>query len=57
MNPDQTAPKEQSDLGTCCLPYRQPKYVSRRGSRQNVMARGKIVKTGPVVKGKLMDVT
>ena len=25
MNPDQTAPKEQSDLGTCCLPYRRPK--------------------------------
>ena len=30
MNPDQTAPKEQSDLGPYCLQYILPKYISRR---------------------------
>ena len=30
MNPDQTAPKEHSDLGPYCLQYRLPKYISRR---------------------------
>ena len=27
MNPDQTAPKEQSDLGPYCLQYILPKYT------------------------------
>ena len=30
MNPDQSAAKEQSDLGTYCLQYRLPKNISRR---------------------------
>ena len=28
MNSDQTAPKEQSDLGPYCLTYRLPKYIN-----------------------------
>ena len=35
-NPDQTAPKEQSDLGSYCLQYRPPKYISRRESRRQL---------------------
>ena len=34
MNPDQTAPLEQSDLGPYCLQYRRSKNLSRRESRQ-----------------------
>ena len=43
MNPDQTAPMEQSDLGPYCLQsdmgpycllYRPLKYISRRESRR-----------------------
>ena len=30
MNPDQTAPKEQSDLGPYFLQYRLPKNIIRR---------------------------
>ena len=30
MNPYQTSPKEQSDLGPYCLQYRLPKNISRR---------------------------
>ena len=30
MNPDQTAPWEQSDLGSYCLQYMLPKNISRR---------------------------
>ena len=30
MTPDQTAPKEQSDLGPICVPYRLPKNISKR---------------------------
>ena len=30
MKPDQTAPKEQSDLGPYCLQYRLPGNISRR---------------------------
>ena len=30
MNPDQTAPKEQSDLDPYCLLYWLPKNISRR---------------------------
>ena len=30
MNPDQTAPKEQSDLGSYCLPNRPPKNISSK---------------------------
>ena len=30
MNPDQTAPKEQSDLGPYCLQYRLTKNTSQR---------------------------
>ena len=33
MNPDQTAPKEQSDLGPYCLQYRLLKNISRRENR------------------------
>ena len=33
MNPDQTAPWEQSDLGAYCLQYRLPKNISR-GEKQ-----------------------
>ena len=33
MNLDQTAPKEQCDLGPYFLQYRPPKYMSRRESR------------------------
>ena len=33
MNPDQTAAKEQADLGPYCLQYRLPKNISRRESR------------------------
>ena len=29
MNPDHTAPMEQSDLGPYCLQYRLPKNISR----------------------------
>ena len=29
MNPDQTAPMEQSDLSSYCLQYRLPKKISR----------------------------
>ena len=29
MNPDQTAPLEQSDLGPYCLQYRLPKNIRR----------------------------
>ena len=29
MDPDQTAPLEQSDLGPYCLQYRLPKNMSR----------------------------
>ena len=32
MNPDKTAPNEQSDLGPYCLQYRLPKKISRRGA-------------------------
>ena len=37
MNPDQTAPRTQSDLGSYCLQYRLPKYISRRESRQHLL--------------------
>ena len=37
MNPDQTAPWEQSDLGPYCLQYRLPKNISRCESRRQVM--------------------
>ena len=30
MNPDQTAPREQSDLDPYCLQYRLPKNISRQ---------------------------
>ena len=30
MNPDQTAHKEQSDLGPYCLQYRLPMNISRQ---------------------------
>ena len=30
MNPDLTAPKEQSDLGPYCLQYWHPKCISRQ---------------------------
>ena len=30
MNPDQTAPREQSDLGPYCLQYKPPKYENRQ---------------------------
>ena len=30
MDPDQTAPKEQSDLGPYCLQHRLPKNISRQ---------------------------
>ena len=30
MNPDQTAPNEQSELGPYCLQYRLPKNRSRQ---------------------------
>ena len=29
MNPDQTVPKEQSDLGPYCLQYQLPKNIGR----------------------------
>ena len=34
MNPDQTAPKEQSDLGPYCLQYRLP--INRKESKQQL---------------------
>ena len=30
IDPDQTAPKEQSDLGQYCLQYRLPKNISKK---------------------------
>ena len=36
MNPDQTAPKEQSDLSPYRLQYRLPKYISRWESRRHM---------------------
>ena len=30
MNPDQSAPREQSDQGPYCLQYKLPKKISRR---------------------------
>ena len=33
MNPDQTAPMEQSDLDPYGLHYRLPKKISRRGKQ------------------------
>ena len=44
MNPDQTAPKEQSDLGPYCLQYRLPKNISTKESRQQVVSGRKMVK-------------
>ena len=34
VDPEQTAPKEQSDLGPHCLPKRLFKHFSRRENRQ-----------------------
>ena len=34
MNPDQTASKEQSDLGPICVQYRLLKDISRRRSNK-----------------------
>ena len=34
INPDQTAPWDQSDLGPYSFQYRPPKYISRKGSRR-----------------------
>ena len=36
MNPDQTALKEQSDLGLYCLVYRLAKGTGRLASRQQL---------------------
>ena len=41
MNPDQTAPKEQYDLGPYCLQYMLPKSISRpEGTDTKVMTDG-----------------
>ena len=40
MNPDQTAPTGQSDLGQYCLLYRLPKNISRRQSRRHFVMSG-----------------
>ena len=46
MDPDQTAPKEQSDLGPYCLQYRLPKNISRREEQTTkVVIGGKKVNT------------
>ena len=42
VNPDQTAPKERSDLSTL-LQYRPQRYISRRESRRQVMTVGQKV--------------
>ena len=39
MNPDQTAPKETSDLGPYCLQYMLPTYV-RQIREQPILAKG-----------------
>ena len=42
MNPDQTAPKEQSDLGPYCLQYwlHAPKNLSRRVEQMTQVVTG-----------------
>ena len=35
MNPDQTAPCEQYDLGPCCLPYRLPENINQMRGADN----------------------
>ena len=41
INPDQTAPKEQSDLGPYCLQYRLPKNISRRLEQKTKVMTGR----------------
>ena len=36
MNPDQTAPKEQSDLGSYCLQYTTSMHINIQASRRQV---------------------
>ena len=40
MNPDQTAPKEQSDLGPYCLQYRLPKNINRQEEQMTKFVTG-----------------
>ena len=42
MNPDQTAPKKQSDLGPYCLQYRRPKTISRREEQMTKVVTGRL---------------
>ena len=43
MNPDQTACREQSDMGPYCLQYRLHKNISRRDEKITVVTGGKKV--------------
>ena len=40
MNPYQTAPTEQSDMGLYCLQYRLPKSISRRKEQMTKFMNG-----------------
>ena len=40
MNPDQTAPREQSDLGSYCLQYQLPENISRQGEQMTKVLAG-----------------
>ena len=42
MKPDQTAPWEQSDLGSHCLQYRLPKNISRRVEQTTKVMTGRL---------------
>ena len=42
MNPDQTAPKEQSDLSPYCLQYRQPMNISRHKEQTTKVVTGRL---------------
>ena len=44
LNPDQTAPKEQSDLGPYCLQYRLYKNINTQEQTRKAMTDGKMVK-------------
>ena len=40
MNPDQTAPREQSDLDPYCLQYRLPKSISKQDEQMTKVMTG-----------------
>ena len=43
MDPDQTAPWEQSDLGPCCLQYRLIKSICKQEEQTTKVVTGRLV--------------